>query len=379
MRAVTREDAARDRAPVDGPGRWVRFSRPAHLARVTGEFAESTAGKVGSGPREARRERRADRGILAGRSRVSAISSSRRPTHARPLLARKRRRSIRLHVRRLFVANSKLHATESSSVHRFEFLPNRDRDASRNSFRDSGSIEASRAVSCSEESAMHKSSRRLRQQELVFTSWGGARRGAGRKRAGPRARVPHGARPRHCARHPIHLTVRLREGLPSLRRKESRDAVAQAFAHARERFGFRMTQFSLQSNHLHLLAEADDRESISRGMQGLLVRIARALNALWKRSGSVFADRFHARALRTPREVRAALVYVLHNARRHGVRMTDVDPFSSGPWFDGWRSSSARVLVLPPILARARTWLLREGWLRHGRVGVHEYPASSHG
>jgi hypothetical protein len=114
-------------------------------------------------------------------------------------------------------------------------------------------------------------------------------------------------------------------------------------------------------------------------MQGLLVRIARALNALWNRRGSVFADRFHARALRSPREVRAALVYVLHNARHHGIRLLGMDPFSSGPWFDGWSSKLGRAIGLPSILAQARTWLLREGWLRHGRIGFEESPARAHG
>ena len=107
------------------------------------------------------------------------------------------------------------------------------------------------------------------------------------------------------------MTIRLRAGLPTLRQKETRNAVAHALSSGRDRFGFRLDQFSLLSNHIHLIAEADDRRSLSRGMQALLVRVARALNRLWHRCGSVFADRFHARALRTPREVRAALVYVL--------------------------------------------------------------------
>jgi len=221
--------------------------------------------------------------------------------------------------------------------------------------------------------------RRVRQHELVFKTWGGARRGAGRKRAGRRARVPHDARPRHRASEPVHLTVRLRDDLPTLRDRGARDAVAWAFAGARERSEFRLTHFSLQSNHLHLLAEADDRRAISRGMQGLLVRIARALNTLWKRRGSVFADRFHSRALRTPREVRAALVYVLHNARHHEIRLSGIDPFSSGAWFRGWTSKIADSIVLPPILVEARTWLLREGWLRHGRIGFGESPAPPRG
>jgi hypothetical protein len=110
-------------------------------------------------------------------------------------------------------------------------------------------------------------------------------------------------------------------------------------------------------------------------MQGLLVRVARALNALWNRRGAIFSDRFHARALRTPREVRAALVYVLQNARHHGLRLFGVDPFSSGPWFEGWKTRLAGLLDLPAkATAAARTWLLCEGWLRHGRIGIDESP-----
>jgi hypothetical protein len=140
-----------------------------------------------------------------------------------------------------------------------------------------------------------------------------------------------------------------------------------------------LTHFSLQSNHLHLIAEAGDREAISRGMQGLLVRIARALNKLWNHRGSVFVDRFHARALRTPREVRAALVYVLANARHHGIRIAGIDPFSSGAWFDGWKEQLRIRGSLPQILVAARTWLLRVGWTRHGRIGIGESPASPGG
>ena len=216
-------------------------------------------------------------------------------------------------------------------------------------------------------------SRGHHQVELEFPSWGGARAGAGRKRKSPRGRVPHGTRPRHAARDPLHVTVRLRDGLPSLREKAARHRILSAFAAGRERFGFRLTQYSLQSNHLHLIAEAQDRRALSRGMQGLLVRLAQALNRLWKRAGSVFADRFHARALRTPREVRAALLYVLQNARHHGWKLRGIDPCSSGPWFDGWNRQTA--IAPDPPVTRARTWLLCAGWRRHGLIGIEESPA----
>src|SRR5207247_1292169 len=101
--------------------------------------------------------------------------------------------------------------------------------------------------------------------------------------------------------------------------------------------GLRIVHFAIQSNHVHLLVEARDARSLSRGMQGLLVRIARNSNRAWKRKGSVFADRYHSRALRTPREVRNALVYVLQNSRKHGCHIAGVDPFTSGRDFDGWK------------------------------------------
>ena len=222
---------------------------------------------------------------------------------------------------------------------------------------------------------MTRRRRTIRQHDLEFRTWGGARKGAGRKRSSPRSRVPHAARPVHDARAPLHVTLRLRKGLPSLRRNVIRAQVLGALGDGRERFGFRLNQFSLQSNHLHLIVEAQDRRALSRGMKGIAVRIARTLNQVWERRGSVFSDRFHARALRTPREVRSALVYVLQNARHHGLRLMGVDPYSSGPWFDGWRQGI--VLADDGPGTRARTWLLREGWRRHGLIGIQESPRSS--
>jgi REP-associated tyrosine transposase len=214
---------------------------------------------------------------------------------------------------------------------------------------------------------------RTRQHELEFRSWGGARRGAGRKPAN-RPRTPHRARPAHAARFPLHVTVHLRDGLPTLRTRSVRAAVVDALADGNERFGFRLNQFSLQTNHLHLIAEAKDASALSRGMQAVLVRVARALNRVWDRRGSVFSGRYHARPLRTPREVRRALVYVLTNARHHGSGLAGIDPFSSGLWFDGWRQNPAAGSSSPCV--QANTWLLQEGWRRHGPIGVEESPSA---
>ena len=130
---------------------------------------------------------------------------------------------------------------------------------------------------------------------------------------------------------------------------------------------FRLVHYSIQSNHLHLLVEAKGKEALSRGMQGLLVRIARGLNRLWSRRGSIFAERYHAVILDRPRKVRNAIRYVLNNARKHGGRITTLlDRFASGAWFHRWSrpvppaaSNEAKPISDP------QTWLLKTGWWQH--------------
>lgn len=98
------------------------------------------------------------------------------------------------------------------------------------------------------------------------------------------------------------------------------------------------------------------------------MRIARALNRLWSRAGAVFADRFHCRALKSPREVRNALNYVLQNAAHHRIHFAGPDPCSSGEWFEGWKHELLERPLCASPLTRARTWLLTIGWRRHGLI-----------
>jgi len=145
---------------------------------------------------------------------------------------------------------------------------------------------------------------------------------------------------------------------------------------ASARDGFRIVEYCVMQDHVHLLVEANDELALSRGMQGFLVRLARGLNRAWKRRGSVLAERYHARILKSPREVRHALRYVLLNGRKHGVRYAadEADLFSSGPWFVGWCDVPANGLTERSPVADARTWLLGVGWLRHGRLSLDDVP-----
>jgi REP element-mobilizing transposase RayT len=147
--------------------------------------------------------------------------------------------------------------------------------------------------------------------------------------------VAHERRPRLSRHTPVHCTLRIRDDLPSLRRHHLWQALRLRFRAGRDRFGFRLVEFSVQSNHIHLICEGNDRRALTRGMQGLAVRLARCINKRLERTGKVFAERYHARQLPTPTETRHALVYVLGNYARHRriPPSTVLDVFSTAPYF----------------------------------------------
>src|SRR5262249_36750210 len=150
---------------------------------------------------------------------------------------------------------------------------------------------------------------------------------------------------------------------PSLRKQTIFLALRRALANTWREW-FRVVHFSVQSNHVHLIVEATDRVALSRGMAGVSIRLARTINRAAGRMGRVFGDRYHARSLSTPREVRNAFAYVLLNFRKHLDRPAGVDPASSGFWFVGWKKAP---LPEPPSFAEdepipvraPRTWLAR--------------------
>lgn len=200
--------------------------------------------------------------------------------------------------------------------------------------------------------------------------WGGARVGAGRPRL-KKGGVAHLARPALSSHHPVHVTLRLVSGLDGLRGRDSYLVVREALRAGRARDGFRLVQFSVMSNHLHLICEGADRVGLARGVQGLKIRIARALNRLWTRGGAVFSGRYHAHALKTPREVRNALAYVLLNARKHAgaASLTNrVDFCSSAVEFDGWCREVVCSGAALGVVSPAESWLLRVGWKRLGLI-----------
>ena len=210
------------------------------------------------------------------------------------------------------------------------------------------------------------------------------RAGRTKKRPGPKPaafpNVRHRARAVHKYWNPLHVTMRALRGLPSFREQTLFAAFESAVRRTR-RDDFRVVEFSVQDDHLHLIVEADDSDALARGMKSFSVRANRLFNAaLGRGRGRVWGDRYHRRDLTNARQVRNALVYCLQNYKKHQAvktGMARIDPCSSARWFQGWTAIRQHDDGPRPT-PRARTVLLRSAWHKHGYIHPGEAPRTPH-
>ena len=208
------------------------------------------------------------------------------------------------------------------------------------------------------------------------------RDGRAKKRPGPKPSAFPNMRHRQRAVHkywnPLHVTMRAVRGLPSFRTQTLYVAFERAVRRT-VREDFRVVEYSIQDDHLHLIVEADDNDALARGMKSFSVRANRLFNAAIGRGrGRVWGDRYHRRDLTSARQVRNALVYCLANYKKHHhitSGMPRIDLASSARWFQGWTAIRQHDDGPRPS-AEARTVLLKTAWQKHGFIHPGERPHS---
>jgi putative transposase len=231
---------------------------------------------------------------------------------------------------------------------------------------------------------------------LVYRDKNGQRRGVDKHRRpgrpvpkGQRPSERHKTRPAHLAAEPVHVTLRVSRRIGKLRTLDLYLAIRRAMVTTFHREDFRIVHMSVQSTHIHLLVEADNKRALARGLQGFQISAAKHINAVIgarhgeKRRGTVFEDRYHATAISSRRGVWNRLAYVLNNWRHHredrfdNTRDFDTDPFSTGPSFAGWnrRIQDDWPATYEPLpVWEPKTWLLREGWKMYGLLDPETVP-----
>lgn len=208
---------------------------------------------------------------------------------------------------------------------------------------------------------------------------GGKRKGAGRPKQKAGMQL-HSPRPKFPGKYPLHVNMKIINGLPNLRTKKRFQLIKRAILKSRKK-GLNIIHFCIQKNHIHLLLEVSNKQKLGRGMQSFCTSLAKSINNSIKRNGQVFIDRYHLHILKTPLEVKNALRYIFINREKHLKRIDLFDKFSTLICFNEIKrlglsrldprekipNQSLRDLLFKgfsELIVPARTWLLREGWHR---------------
>ena len=149
---------------------------------------------------------------------------------------------------------------------------------------------------------------------------GGRRPNSGRKRMHSKG-VAHRIREIVNSRTPVHINFKYKT---VIRNKDSLKLLKRAILNARKH-GLRVLHFSLQSNHIHLIIEAASNEVLTKGMRSLTVTMAKGL-----RKGRIQKERYHLHVLKSLREAKNAIRYVLFNQQKHEKgTYSKIDEYSS--------------------------------------------------
>jgi len=222
----------------------------------------------------------------------------------------------------------------------------------------------------------------------------------GRPPNGARAGSPHQKREGFKATEPVHVVLRVHGDIVDgggLRKRRLFAAIREATLVVAKWEDCRIVHASVQRSHIHLLVEAAGKEALARGMKAFQISAAKHINAAVsrvlalpvRRRGAVFPDRYHAEIIRSPKQARHALAYVLNNWRKHRedqrpfARGWKMDPYSTAIRFGGWEGRGPVLWLdtLPPnyeglFAWLPRTWLLTAGWRRHGTLSLEEVPGA---
>lgn len=125
---------------------------------------------------------------------------------------------------------------------------------------------------------------------------------------------------------PLHLTVKLK------RADIQNKVVLRILKHAiyRSRLqGVRVVHFSLEHDHVHLYVECGNNFVLGKAMKAFGVTFVRGINKFKRSKGQLYKYRYHLRILKSAREVKNVINYILKNGIKHGRTLKVINPYNS--------------------------------------------------
>ena len=116
-----------------------------------------------------------------------------------------------------------------------------------------------------------------------------------------------------------HITHRCHKKEFLLKFSRDRHRWVQWLYAARKRYGLVILNYTVTSNHIHLLVVDTDQNVIPQSMQLIAGRTAQECNQRKNRNGAFWEDRYHATAVQTDRHLLSCMIYIDLNMVRAGV------------------------------------------------------------
>ena len=135
-----------------------------------------------------------------------------------------------------------------------------------------------------------------------------------------------------------HITHRCHRKSFLLKFARDRRAYLHWVLEAKKRFGLSVLDYTVTSNHIHLLIKDSGPNVIAESMQLIAGRTGQEYNQRKTRHGAFWEDRYHATAIGTDEHLHGCLVYIDLNMVRAGVVAHPAD----------WANSGYREIQNPP-------------------------------
>ena len=119
--------------------------------------------------------------------------------------------------------------------------------------------------------------------------------------------------------HVWHITHRCHQQAFLLKFARDRRRYLRWLFEAKKRFGLCVLNYTVTSNHIHLLVKDTVRNVIPQSMQLIAGRTAQDYNQRKERKGAFWEDRYHATAIEADGHLHRCLVYIDLNMVRAGV------------------------------------------------------------
>ena len=124
----------------------------------------------------------------------------------------------------------------------------------------------------------------------------------------------------------LHLTIKLKKA--DIQNKVVLRILKHAIFRSRLQ-GLKVIHFSLEYDHVHLYVECGDNHVLGKSMKAFGVSFVKGINKYKKSLGSLYKYRYHLHIIKSAREAKNVINYILKNGIKHGRTLKVINPYNS--------------------------------------------------